>query len=148
MLNMRYSISSKYGRGEIWFQGPVWCSDNSRAARFQGRHLKRSTHKQAHSFNNEPICMQVHVQCVCTYIFYSCQPCTKQQDFKGGVCWDELAEICSDILRVAGIQGVARFRGNTVIMMKSNRCTECLWRVVGTYMYNLAKQLISLQVYY
>ena len=61
--------------------------------------------------------MQVHVQCVCTYIFYSCQPCTKQQDFKGGVCWDELAEICSDILRVAGIQGVARFRGNTVIMM-------------------------------
>ena len=28
---------------------------------------------------------------------------------------DELAEICSNISRVAGFQGAARFRGNTVL---------------------------------
>ena len=31
---------------------------------------------------------------------HCCQPFTMQQDFKGGVFWDELAEICGDILRV------------------------------------------------
>ena len=34
--------------------------------------------------------------------------------FEGSVYWDELAEICGEILRVAGFRGVARFRGNTV----------------------------------
>ena len=31
-----YRNSSKCRRGEILFQSPVWCGDNSRAARFEG----------------------------------------------------------------------------------------------------------------
>ena len=44
---------------------------------------------------------------------YSCRPFTIQQDFEGGAYWDELAKICSKLLR-AGFWGVARFQGNTV----------------------------------
>ena len=42
-VNFNYRISSKSRRGEILFQGSVWCGDNSRAARFRGWHLQRST---------------------------------------------------------------------------------------------------------
>ena len=37
------------------------------------------------------------------------------RDFEGGVYWDELAEICSEISRAAKFRGAARFRGNTVV---------------------------------
>ena len=37
-----------------------------------------------------------------------------QQDFEGGVHYDELAEICGDILRVVGFRGVAKFLGNMI----------------------------------
>ena len=30
-------------------------------------------------------------------------------------CWDDLAEICGNILRAAEFQGAARFRGNMVL---------------------------------
>ena len=55
-----YHISSKSHRGEILFPGPVWCGDNSRAARFRGQHLQRSACTCAHSFNNKPICMHIN----------------------------------------------------------------------------------------
>ena len=51
-----------------------------------------------------------------------------RQDFEGGVYWDELAEICSEISRAAGFRGAARFRGNTVIRM--------FWIIVGLLIYN------------
>ena len=37
-----------------------------------------------------------------------------QRDFEGGVCWDELAEICGDVSRAVGFQGAVRFQGNMV----------------------------------
>ena len=43
-----YRISSKSRRGEILFQGSVWCGDNSRAARFRGRRLQRSIRTHVH----------------------------------------------------------------------------------------------------
>ena len=55
-----YRISSKYRHGEISFQSPVWCGNNSRAARFQGQRLQRSVCTCAHSFNNKPICMHIY----------------------------------------------------------------------------------------
>ena len=42
-------------------------------------------------------------------IVYRRQPHTMRRDFEGGVYWDELAEICGDISRVAGFRGVANF---------------------------------------
>ena len=52
--------------------------------------------------------------CACAY-GNRCQPLTMRQDFEGGVYWDELADKCGDISRVAGFRGAVRFRGNTVI---------------------------------
>ena len=37
------------------------------------------------------------------------------QDFKGGIYWDELTEICGEISRAAGFRSAARFRGSTVV---------------------------------
>ena len=37
-----------------------------------------------------------------------------RRDFEGGVYWDEFAETCGDISRVAGFRGAARFRENMV----------------------------------
>ena len=106
-----YRISSKSRRGEILFQGSVWCGDNSRAARFRGRRLQRSIRTHVHSFNNKPSCM--HVKCPCAYGNF-CRPLTMRRDFEGGVYWDEMADRCGDISRAAGFRGAARFRGNTV----------------------------------
>ena len=55
-----------------------------------------------------------------------------QRDFEGGVYWDELAEICSEISRAVGFRGAARFRGNTVVC---NTCTS--WIVDNTYNMNV-----------
>ena len=79
-------ISSKSHHSKILFQGPVWCSDNSRAARFQGRHLQRLTNMPVHSFHNKPICM--HAKCACIYV-NCCRPLTMWRDFEGGIwpCW-------------------------------------------------------------
>ena len=109
-----YRISSKSRRGEILFQGSVWCGDNSRAARFRGRRLQRSIRTHVHSFNNKPSCM--HVKCACAY-GNCCRPLTMRRDFEGGVYWDELADRCGEISRAAGFRGAARFRGNTVAML-------------------------------
>ena len=106
-----YRISSKSRRGEILFQGSVWCGDNSRAARFRGRRLQRSIHTLVYSFNNEPSCM--HVKCPCAYGNF-CRPLTMRRDFEGGVYWGEMADRCGDISRAAGFRGAVRFRGNTV----------------------------------
>ena len=43
-----------------------------------------------------------------------------RQDFEGGVYWDELADRCGNILRAAGFQGAARFRGNTVYYVQND----------------------------
>ena len=37
-----------------------------------------------------------------------------EKDLEGSVYWDELVEICSEILRAVGLRGAARFRGNAV----------------------------------
>ena len=37
------------------------------------------------------------------------------RDLEGGVYWDEFAEACGNFLRVAGIRGVVRFRGNRYV---------------------------------
>ena len=47
-----------------------------------------------------------------------------QRHYEGGIYRDELAEICSNILRATGFRGAARFRINTVpliyrILLKS-----------------------------
>ena len=51
-----------------------------------------------------------NVNFLLTATVYRCRPRTMQQYYKGGVYWDELAEICGDISRVVGFQGAARFR--------------------------------------
>ena len=99
-----HCISSKSHSGEILFQGPIWCRDNLRVARFRGQRLQGSIRTRVHCFNNKPIC--IHLYC--------CRPFTMWQDFEGGVYWVELAEICGEISRVAGFRGVVRFRGNMV----------------------------------
>ena len=58
----------------------------------------------------------MYLWCVCAYA-YCYRPRTMRWDFEGGVYWDEFAEICGEILRAAGFQGVARFWENTVIKM-------------------------------
>ena len=56
-----------------------------------------------HSFNNEAIIILcAHIMHIRIRI-YRCQSCTVQRDFKGGVYWDELAEMYGDISRVVGI---------------------------------------------
>ena len=109
-IKYRYRISSKSRCGEILFQGSIWGGDNSRAARFRRRRLKRLKRMCVHSFNNKPNCM--HVKCPCAY-GNCCQPLTMRRDFKGGVHWDELANRCGDISRAAGFRGAARFQANT-----------------------------------
>ena len=65
--HINYRTSSKSCHGEILFQGPVWCDNNSRAARFQGRCLQRLILMHVHSFDNKPfVC--THNACVYTYI--------------------------------------------------------------------------------
>ena len=119
-----YRISSKSRRGEILFQGSVWCGDNSRAARFRGRRLQRSIRTHVHSFNNKPSCMRV--KCPCAYgNFY--RPLTMRRDFEGGVYWDEMADRCGDISRAAGFRGAARFRGNTVIIPNVHKVLHCMY---------------------
>ena len=54
-----YHISSKSRRSEILFQGPVWCSDNSRAAKFRGRRLYVATEIDMQLHYNKPICMHI-----------------------------------------------------------------------------------------
>ena len=44
-----YHISSKSRCSEILFQDSVWCGDNSRAARFRGWRLQRSTRTRAYT---------------------------------------------------------------------------------------------------
>ena len=44
-----------------------------------------------------------------------------RQHFEGGVYWDELAEICSEISRVAGFRGAVRFQGNMVHVKEKER---------------------------
>ena len=44
-----YRISSKSRHSEILFQGSVWCGNNSRAARFRGWRLQRSTRTHAYT---------------------------------------------------------------------------------------------------
>ena len=110
----KYRISSKPRHGGILFQGSVWCGDNSRAARFRGRCLQRSTCTRVHNFNNKPIYTYMHVKCTCAY-GNSCRPLTMQRDFEGGVYCDELADKCGDISRAVGFRGTARFRGNMVL---------------------------------
>ena len=101
----------------FYFQGSIWCGDNSRAARFRGRldfegGVYRDQHACAYTASiNKPICM--HVKCTCAYR-YCCRPLTMQRDFEGGVYWDKLADRCGEISRAAGFRGAARFRGNTV----------------------------------
>ena len=126
----KYRISSKSCHGEILFQGSVWCGDNSRAARFQGRRLQRSTRTCIHNFNNKRICM--HVKCACAY-WYSCRPFTIQRDFEGGVYWDELVDRCGDIPRAAGFRGTARFRGNTVVSNNLAKVVTCICYNIWEY---------------
>ena len=81
-LILNHRISSKFHRSEILFQGSIWCSDNSRAARFWGWCLQRLIRTCGHSFNNKPICM--HIKYTCTYV--NCYwTLTKRRDFEGGV---------------------------------------------------------------
>ena len=47
-----------------------------------------------------------------------------RQHFEGGIYWDELAEICGEILRAAGFRGAARFRGNTVVFFCTIHCSS------------------------
>ena len=58
-------ISKKSCCGEILFQGPVLCGNNSWAAiiatRLQGWHLQRSTSTRVRSFDCEPICMHIRI---------------------------------------------------------------------------------------
>ena len=58
------------------------------------------------------VCM--YNACVHMYV-YHCQPCTMRRDFEGCVYWNELAGICSNILRVAGFRDAVRFQGNRYI---------------------------------
>ena len=99
----RYRISSKSRCGGILFQGSIWCGDNSRVARFRGRHLQRSTRTRLHSFNDKP-----SVKYACAY-GYCYQPLTMRRDFESGVYWDKLADRCGDISGAAGFRGAARF---------------------------------------
>ena len=134
-----YRISSKSRRGEILFQGSVWCGDNSRAARFRGRRLQRSIRTHVYSFNNKS--SYVHVKCPCAY-GNCCRPLTMRRDFEGGVYWDELADRCGEISRAAGFRGAARFRGNTVRMctctcvrVHVHAASGCGLRVISGYKY-------------
>ena len=83
------------------------------AATIRGRRLPRST--CVHSFSNKPSCM--HLKCPCAYRNW-CWPLTMRRDFEGGIYWDELADRCGDISRAAGFWSVARFRGNTVCILR------------------------------
>ena len=47
-----------------------------------------------HSFNNSLYACTMHMR-----IYTYRQPHTMWQDFEGGVSWNELAKICSDILQ-------------------------------------------------
>ena len=113
LMHTIYRISSKSRRGEILFQGSVWCGDNSRAA---------STEIDTHARTHKPSCM--HVKCPCAY-GNCCRPLTMRRDFEGGVYWDELADRCGDISRAAGFRGVARFRGNTVTACSMETINFC-----------------------
>ena len=78
-------------RGQLDFEGDI----------YRDRHATR-----IHSFNNEPSCM--HVKCLCAY-GNCCRSLIMWRDLEGGVYWDELADRCGDISRMAGFRGVARF---------------------------------------
>ena len=83
-------------------------------------------------------------------VTYCCRPHTMWRDFEGGVYWDELVEICNDILRVAEFRGAARFQGNTVCMvhccMSVPCCTYFVCVATATCTTNnIADEVISLK---
>ena len=73
----------------------------------RGWHLQRSTRTCVYSFNNEPLYARITHVHVCICITRS-RPFTIRRDFNSSIYWDELAEICGDVLRAA------EFREDTV----------------------------------
>ena len=62
------------------------------------------------------------------------------QDFEGGIYWNELDEVCGDILRAAGFQSVARFRGNMVHVFEETN--KSLPQVLLPYQFQNCKKII------
>ena len=90
------------------------------AAIIQGRldfegSVYRNRHARVHTASI--ISLFVCIYNACAYTCKSCWPFTMQQDFEGGIYWDELAETCGDISRAVGFWDVARFRGSMVFAL-------------------------------
>ena len=97
----------------FYFKAPFGAATIRGRLDFEGG-VYRDRHAHAYTASiNKPICNCMHVKRTCAYR-YCCRPLTMRRDFEGGVYWDELADRCGDISRVAGFRGAARFRGNTV----------------------------------
>ena len=83
----------------------------------------RHAHMRIASIMSLSVCMyNAHA-----HMHYSWRSFTMWRDFEGSVYWDEFAETCGDISRVAGFQGAVRFRGNTVTHSNFCRLVQC-WR--------------------
>ena len=73
--------------------------------------------RQARVYTASVITLFVCTYNACEHTYIVVNPIPMRQDFKGGVCWDELAEICGNILRAAGFQGAVRFRGSMIFVL-------------------------------
>ena len=96
----------------FYFKTPVRCRHNSRSARFRGGRLQRSTRTRVHSFNS---CMDIKCPCAygnCCYHaarFWGCRLLGRVDRY----VWR----------RLKGVQGAARFRGNTVSPCFTRQCS-------------------------
>ena len=84
----RFYIKAQFGAVTI-FEGGVYSDQHARTASIVS--LSECTYN------------------VCAHMYYSWQSITMQQDFEGGVYWDEFPEKCGDISRAVGFRGAARF---------------------------------------
>ena len=84
------------------------------ATKFRGRRLVHSPTSRLHTSSSISI---VRIARVRLHSAYTLNPTTlfHAARFEGGVYWNQPPYRCGKISRVAGFQGVARFRGNTVV---------------------------------
>ena len=95
-----YHISMKSCQGYL-FQGPIECSDNPRVDRFaRAMSMVMEMYKHAHM---QLLIMSPLYACImCVRVHLLLWIFTMWQDFNGSIYWDELAEICGDILSGVG----------------------------------------------
>ena len=108
VLCVLYNNSLKPNCGEIIFQGPVWCGDNSGQLDIKGGICRGQQRCGCDNQHCSP-CVHMNIACAHTHIAVDPLQCSKisRVEFIGMIYMPE--STCGDLLWVAIIQGAVRF---------------------------------------